>query len=58
MVMNVDASQEAEMKIELENMNRGKKGRPFKYPDSLICIIGIWRKLTGKALRRSVNENV
>ena len=47
MGMKFDASWDTE----LEAMNRGKKGRPFKYSNALICTIGVWKKLTGAAYR-------
>ena len=36
---------------ELEEANRGKRGRPFKYPDGLIEMIAIFRMITGMGYR-------
>ena len=42
MGMKLDASWDTE----LEAMNQGKAGRPYKYSNGLIATIGIWKKLT------------
>lgn len=36
---------------DLVELNRGKKGRPFKYSNRLIATIGIWKKLVGVSYR-------
>ena len=36
---------------DLEEANRGKRGRPFKYPDGLIEMIAIFRMITGMGYR-------